>query len=379
MSDERVYRIAAVLVGFAASLLILERLWSLALLFQDIILLFALAWLVSFALAPVVEWFERPYYPSWLYRRIYTRIHPLSARTLLPHGASVAVVYISLVVLIVWGMSGLIPIAIEQSVNLVQQLPELPRRLPQMALDLQAQLIRLGLDFDLVALYQTNLATRLNELGLNAFRDLLGALSTVAATFGNLLLVLILSLYMNLGGRSLSVEMTALMPRRYRREVVVFAQSVNKTFGGFIRGQLLQAFLVGIATAVVMLIVRVEFVVLAATLSALLMLIPLIGAPLALVPPVAIAAFQGSLASAFIAFALMFVVIQILTNAIMPKIFAESVGLHPLLVFAALLIGIRIGGLWGAFFGIPIAGVLYAMIIYIAGRLRAEVEERKAT
>jgi predicted PurR-regulated permease PerM len=44
------------------------------------------------------------------------------------------------------------------------------------------------------------------------------------------------------------------------------------------------------------------------------------------------------------------------------------VGLHPLLVFAALLISIKVAGFWGAFFGIPIAGVLWAMFVFFFGR-----------
>ena len=78
MNEHRTYRIAAILVGAAALLIVLERLWNLALIFQDIILLFALAWLISFTFAPLVEWLKRPYFAERIYRRFRPRIRALA-------------------------------------------------------------------------------------------------------------------------------------------------------------------------------------------------------------------------------------------------------------------------------------------------------------
>ena len=58
-----------------------------------------------------------------------------------------------------------------------------------------------------------------------------------------------------------------------------------------------------------------------------------------------------------ILFAFQFVIV----NVLMPRLLSEAVGLHPLLVFAAILFSVKIAGFWGAFFGIPVAGVLWAM------------------
>ena len=377
MSNQQLYRIAAILVSIAALLVILERLWGLVSIFQDMLLLFALAWLISFTLAPLIEWLKRPYYPEYLYRRFYDHVPPLRQRHLLPHGLAVALVYLALIVLLVVSTSGLIPVALSQGTQLSDLLPTLPDRFPRLIDDLEAQLASFGVHVDLRALYQVNIAPQLSVFGANAVKDLLNALAVFASTVSNLLLVIILSMYMNLGGQTLSTQMVALIPRAYREEVLVFAQSVNRTFGGFIRGQLIQAVLVGGSTALVMIVMGLNAFVLGSVLAALLMLIPIVGALLSMLPPVLIAIFQGSLSTAVIVFVLLFVFQQVLVNAIMPKILANSVGLHPLLIFAALLLGIKIGGIWGAFFGIPVAGVLYAMAIYFARRLRDTSEEQR--
>ena len=378
MLEHRTYRIAAVLVGAAALLIVLERLWNLALIFQDIILLFALAWLISFTIAPLVEWLKRPYFAERVYRRFRSNIHPLERRHLLPHGLAVMVVYLGMVLVIVIGTGSVIPIAIAQGQNLSQTIPDLPNKLPSFIDNLQQQLGGFGIRVDLRGLYQSSLEPQLNQIGAGAMRELLNALSVVAATVSNLLLVIILSLYMSLSGRELAERFVDLIPRHYNRELIIFASSVNKNFGGFMRGQLIQALLVGVATAVVMIVMRLDFVVLAAILAAVVMLLPLIGVFLAIIPPVLVALFTGSPATALIVFVLLFIFQQVLMNAVMPKILSDSVGLHPLLVFAALLMGVRVGGIWGAFFGIPVAGVLYALLLFFGVRLRRASEERKA-
>jgi predicted PurR-regulated permease PerM len=377
MANQSTFRIAAVLVGMAALLIILERLWNLALIFQDIILLFALAWLVSFTLTPLIEWLKCPYYPEALYRRYRSHVPPLERRRLLPHGGAVALVYLVMVAIIIIATGSIVPAAIVQGQNLSQAIPDLPNRLPAFVDDLQQQLSRFGVSVDLRGLYRSNLEPQLNQLGVSAVRELINGLSVIAATVSNLLLVLILSLYMSLGGRALAYQFAELIPRHYKKELIVFAASVNKNFGGFIRGQLIQSLTVGIVTALVMIILQLDFVVLAATLAGIFMLIPLLGVFLAILPPVLVALFGGSLLKTLIVFGLLFLFQQVLMNAIMPKVLADSVGLHPLMVFAALLVGVRVGGIWGAFFGIPIAGVMYALLIYFGLRVRRASEERR--
>ena len=220
-----------------------------------------------------------------------------------------------MVLLIVIGTGSVIPAAISQGQNLSQAIPDLPNRLPAAIDNLQQLLAGFGITVDLRGLYQSNLEPQLNQIGVGAMRELINGLSVVAATVSNLLLVLILSLYMSLGGRELAEKFVELIPRHYNRELMIFAGSVNKNFGGFIRGQLIQSLLVGIATAVVMIVMGLNFVVLAAILSALVMLLPLIGVFLAILPPVLVALFAGSLPTAVIVFVLLFVFQQVMMNA----------------------------------------------------------------
>jgi predicted PurR-regulated permease PerM len=65
----------------------------------------------------------------------------------------------------------------------------------------------------------------------------------------------------------------------------------------------------------------------------------------------------------------------VITNVVMPRVLSSAVGMHPLLVLGALLIGVKIAGFWGAFFGIPVVGVLWAMFTYFFERWRGNQTE----
>jgi predicted PurR-regulated permease PerM len=57
-----------------------------------------------------------------------------------------------------------------------------------------------------------------------------------------------------------------------------------------------------------------------------------------------------------------------------PRVLSHQIGMHPLLVFFAVLTGARIAGVWGAIFGVPIVAVFTTMISFY----RANQEERVA-
>ena len=65
---------------------------------------------------------------------------------------------------------------------------------------------------------------------------------------------------------------------------------------------------------------------------------------------------------ALVASIVLVVVQGVLVNAIQPKMMQESLGLHPILLFLGLLVGVQLAGLWGALFGVPILAVIVILV-----------------
>ncbi|HEY5471675.1 MAG TPA: AI-2E family transporter, partial [Candidatus Limnocylindrales bacterium] len=114
--------------------------------------------------------------------------------------------------------------------------------------------------------------------------------------------------------------------------------------------------------------------------------IPFFGPFISWLPPVLVAIFfvpNAVLPVMIIMIAGWFV----LMNVIQPRLMAEAVGLHPVVVLGSVMIGSKLAGIPGAIFGIPVAAVIASFFFYYLGRnydtgsvaLRAarRVEERE--
>lgn len=71
------------------------------------------------------------------------------------------------------------------------------------------------------------------------------------------------------------------------------------------------------------------------------------------------------LAVALLATIVLVVSQTILVNAIQPRPLREGVGLHPILVIVALLVGSQVAGLWGAIFGVPFVAIVNLLLRYL--------------
>jgi len=162
-------------------------------------------------------------------------------------------------------------------------------------------------------------------------------------------------------------RLRSIVPRRYRDEADLLERSIVRAFGGFLRAQLILAVLQAALVAVIGSLFGIPYLFLWGTLSALAMLIPFFGPPLALLPPILGAAlFAGD---SLLPVAILLLAVQtIIVNWLQPRLMRGALGLHPILVLVGLLIGAQVAGVWGALFGIPVIAVLWVFISYAVFR-----------
>jgi predicted PurR-regulated permease PerM len=149
-----------------------------------------------------------------------------------------------------------------------------------------------------------------------------------------------------------------LVPRASRSAAVSFMDDVDKVIGGFVRGQVLLALGVGIAGTIVLFAVGVPYAILLGLLAGVVSIVPLIGPVIALIPVVLIAFFTVGLVKVIVVGVLFAVILVVQQNVFTPLVVSKSVGVTPLVVFVALLLGSEAFGILGALLSIPIAGIL---------------------
>jgi predicted PurR-regulated permease PerM len=362
---ERLINFLLVLLIILAALFLAQMIWQLVSGYADLVLLFVLGWLVSFVLNPIVfELSGRPI-PRPLERFLKSVFGEARAKLIidlrLSRAAAVIIVYLVLVLAIVLSVALFVPTAVVQLSQLARRVPEYTAQLPQLSAWAQDQLARVGIRLNIEQAVQSGLGS-LQTYVTAAIQNALGILTSVLGLLANLFFVLIISFIMTMDGPRLRHALVSRIPQKYHDDIHFFSQSVDHTFGGFLRGQLLQAILVLMGTAVAMTVLGLNYVLVASLFAGLLMLIPLIGPFLALIPPLIVVMLQTPELTLWLILAL-FIYQFVISNVLMPRVLSDSLGLHPLLVFASILVSVRVAGFWGAFFGIPVAGVLWAMAL----------------
>jgi len=372
LERDRWTQAAVVLVAISAAIFLFEKAWQLSGFFGDIILAFALAWLIAFVLNPLVDGLSGRSAPHVLTRWVRQRGGDRLARVLeslrLPRGLAVGLVYLGLVVIMVVFGIFLVPVTVTQLAQLGAKLPEYLAQAPDWLETLQERLARWDIYVDLTSIYRPEeMVRRAETVGAAIIQNALVVVTQVASGVANVFIIIVLSFYVMLDGRRVVQQALALIPAEYHDELSVAAKSIERTFGGFLRGQLAMALLYAMFVTGTMMGARLRFAVAIGSLTGLIMFIPVIGAPIAMVIPSVIALFQDP-GLAFWMLLIMTVYQQILLHIVMPRIMSEAVGMPPLLILAAIMISVRLIGLWGFIFGIPVAGALYATGIFFLGR-----------
>ena len=322
-----------------------QMLWGLLSQFSDVILLFGLAALVAFALNPLIKHIDNQPLPSGMVKLARRHFGNKFARYLerfrFTRLVAVAVLYVTLALILIGVIAVLIPPVVQQLRQMIDEFPDFAKRASDMTQTCAADIAYAPASTRYLGALGSfqNLATLALQ---NAFVILGGAVTLV----GNLLLVLLLSFFFALDGPRLFRTLFNLVPEEYDDGVRMLADTVDRTFGGFIRATLLQAFLVGAGTAIVMGIFGEPFLLGASLFAGFFMLIPFVGTALALVPPV-LATLSHDTAQAPVIFIILLVYQLLVSNVVMPKLLSDALGLHPLIIMASLLVGVKIGGAWG--------------------------------
>ena len=137
---------------------------------------------------------------------------------------------------------------------------------------------------------------------------------------------------------------------------------VNKTFSNYIKGQLLDACIVGGLSAIALAVIGVDYAIVIGIISGICNMIPYVGPMVGTVLAAVMGLLSGEPIMVLWAVIAMLVVQQIDNNLIAPKIVGDSVGLHPVFTMIAIIIGGNIGGLLGMLVAVPLTASIKILL-----------------
>ena len=307
--------------------------------FVQIALVLFVAWLLAFILSPLVAWLEERV--GW------------------PRAVAIGVVYAATLLI-----SGFLLFYAAASIgaSMEEATADYPATRDSIASTLRSWQVAVSF-----GTFEPNFVSLFGGVEDTAIRIATSALGEVpevtVAVLGSLVLVIILSLYMLADSAGILAKLNRVVPARYADEVEILERTVSKAFGGFLRAQVLLAAIQAALTVAVVVLVGLPYGFIIVAASALAMLIPFFGPPLALVPPV-VATVIFAPEWALVVVPVVLVVQTVLVNYLQPRLMREALGMHPILVLVGLLVGAQVAGVWGALFGIPVIAVLNVFFNY---------------
>lgn len=156
-----------------------------------------------------------------------------------------------------------------------------------------------------------------------------------------------------------------LMPRHSEDVIMGLLKQIDQKLSGFVRGQITVAVFLGVAYAIMLSLAGLKYGILIGLMSGLLSVIPMVGSAVGLIVSVAVAWFQSGDLSFVGLIGGIFIGGQLVEgNFLTPKLVGDSVGLHPLWVFFALLAGGSLLGVLGMFLAVPVAAVIGVLLAF---------------
>jgi len=209
---------------------------------------------------------------------------------------------------------------------------------------------------------------KIQEFIINMVTGFTSLVFSIFSKIISIILIPVLTFYFLKDKDYFKKKITLLIPKKYRNEVISVSREINKVLGSFVRGQLIVATFIGIATSIGLFFLKVKFSIVIGMLAGIFSIIPYFGPIIGIVPAILFALLDTPIKVAWVI--LLFIGIQQFEGDILsPKIVGNSVGLHPVTVMVSLLIGGSIMGMLGMLLAVPIVAVLRIVINSVVDRI----------
>jgi predicted PurR-regulated permease PerM len=348
----------AIFLAFLAGLI-----WGLTWVAQQLsslLLPLAVAGILAYLLDPVVDGLER---------------------MKVPRVRGILLVFFLGVMLILMAMSTVVPRLIVETQELAKQVPQLS---DQVESKVKVWLERSTWGEKAQRAWEGDLGENfqawISKAAPTASSWALSQLSKVASWFGLVVgfaMVPVYVFYFLLEKRGIESHWTNYLPikeSRAKEEAVFILKSINEYLILFFRGQVLVALADGVLLTVGFFAIGLNYALLLGLVAGFLSIVPFLGVAVSIVPTIILAAVQfGDWLHPLLVIGL-FSLVQFLEGFfISPKIMGDRVGLHPLTIIIAVMVGTTLlGGITGGILAIPLTAALRVLMFRYVWRRRGD-------
>lgn len=244
----------------------------------------------------------------------------------------------------------ILPLLAEETKNLAAVFPEYAEKLGLSLDDWQKEGKIRGGSFE----------SFLGQLGEKLTRAASGIFAATVGIFGSLasaLIILVISFYLAVQEKGIKKFLMFLAPGKHQAYVLDLVERIQNKMGNWFGGQIVLALVIGVLIYIGLVFLGVKYALVLALLAGVLELVPYLGPIIAAVPAVILAFSQAPLLGLLVII-LYFIIQQLENQVIAPLIMRKAVGLNPIIVIIAVLIGVKLAGIIGIILAVPVTAAL---------------------
>lgn len=317
ISTSTIFRVVLILLGFFLLYLI-----------RDILLMVFVAVIIAAAVNGPVNWLQKRRIPRLL-----------------------GVIFLYLVFLLLLGLviTLIVPPLADQVKQLAVYFPEAIEKI-----DLNAQ------EWWGKYKIEGNLQEILSQFSDKLSNATTSVFGTIVGLFGGLLsaiVVVVISFYLATQEKGVKRFLVSLIPSEHRHYLSDLIDRIQSKIGGWLRGQLILMLIVGILVFIGLRLLGVKYALTLALIAGFLEIIPYIGPILSAIPATIITFFQSPFLALMVI--ILFTVVNQLENYVLiPQVMKRTVGLNPITIMIAMLIGAKLFGILGIILAVPVAAII---------------------
>jgi predicted PurR-regulated permease PerM len=207
----------------------------------------------------------------------------------------------------------------------------------------------------------TTLVSTSNAFISNLSGGLFQVLSVAFGSIFNVVLIVLISFYLSIQENGIENFLRIIFPLEHEEYVVDLWKRSRRKIALWMKGQMLLGVLIAILTYLMLSLLGIKYALLLALIAGVMELIPY-GILIALIPAVYFSYLSGGIGSALMVAGAYIILHQFEVFLFSPLVIKNVVGISPLVVILAALIGFKLGGFWGLVLAIPVSVFIMELV-----------------
>ncbi len=204
--------------------------------------------------------------------------------------------------------------------------------------------------------------------GLDAFQTA----SFVFGGFLSFILIIVLSFYLTVKDEGVDDFLRIVTPVKQHDYIIDLWHRSQRKISFWLQGQIILGIVVGLLVYLVLAILGIPHALVLALFAGIFEIIPIFGPIISSIPAILVAFTDVGVGTGFLLVILYLLIYQFESQLFYPLVVKKIVGISPIVVILALVIGAKLAGVLGAILAVPLSAALMEYIGDIEKRKKSE-------